>query len=70
MMLRSYLPTPPTDPGVWTLLQERSDRALWQWDRPLQGRTATTRFVIIHDPSRLDFEDFDEAEKMFEMLED
>ena len=69
MMMRHVLPTPPSDPGQWTLLQQRTDRALWQWDRERGGSTLTL-FVITHPPSRLDYDDFDEAESMFERLED
>jgi hypothetical protein len=71
MMFRMATPTPPPDEGQWTLLQQRLDRALWQWDRPLlKAGSGITRFVITHNPSRLDFDDFDEAENMFEMMED
>ena len=71
MMYRMATPTPPKDEGSWTLLQQRLDRALWQWDRPtIKNHANITRFVITHDPSRLDFDDFDEAETVFEMIED
>ena len=72
MLTRSYIakPQPPAGEGQWTLLQQRTDRALWQWDRTLlAGRKGVTRFVITHEPSRLDFDSFDEAESMFEMLD-
>ncbi|WP_292050489.1 MULTISPECIES: hypothetical protein [unclassified Brevundimonas] len=70
MMLRHVSPTPPKDPGHWTLLQQRPDRALWQWERRSNGGSPLTRYVITHDPSRLEFDDFDEAETMFERLQD
>lgn len=71
MLHRTSPPRPPQDPGHWTLLQQRMDRSLWQWDRELPaGNRGITRFVITHDPSRLDFETYDEADTMFRMLDD
>lgn len=71
MMHRMATPSPPADEGHWTLLQQRIDRALWQWDRPmLKSRSSLTRYVITHDPSRLDFDDYDEAENFFGLLDD
>ena len=71
MMYRMAPPSPPADEGRWTLLQHRLDRALWQWDRKLlRTNSGVTRYVITHDPSRLDFDDFDEAESVFEMMDD
>lgn len=70
-MFRMVSPTPPPDEGQWTLLQQRPDRVLWQWDRPLLKTGAgITRFVIMQDPSRLDFDDVDEADTVFQMMED
>lgn len=70
MTSRHVAPKPPSDPGQWILLQERPNRALWQWERRSGGISPLVRFVITHDPSRLDFDDLDEAETMFERLED
>lgn len=63
-------PTPPADKGQWTLLQQRPDRALWQWDRDTERGSGITRYVITHPPSRLDFDDIDEAEDIFQRLGD
>lgn len=69
-MLRNLAPNPPIGDGSWTLLQQRLDRALWQWDRPLLAcNSGVTRFVIMHDPSRLDFDDIDEAQTVFQQLD-
>ncbi|MFK0298218.1 hypothetical protein ACIQTU_03265 [Brevundimonas sp. NPDC090276] len=63
-------PHPPADEGDWTLLQSRLDRSFWQWDRRLGPDTPVlTRFVILRPPERLDYDDFDEAEAMFEAME-
>lgn len=61
---------PPMGDGDWTLLQERVDRSLWQWERRLPADLyGVTRFVIVQDISRLDFDDLEEAETMFQMME-
>lgn len=70
-MPSDYEPKPPKGEGRWTLLQQRSDRCMWQWDRSASdGHTEVTRFVIINDPARLDFDDFEEAEAIFEKMGD
>ena len=70
-MPSDYEPKPPKGEGRWTLLQQRSDRCMWQWDRTMNdGHTEVTRFVIINDPARLDFDDFEEAEAIFEKMGD
>lgn len=62
-------PAPPTGDGHWTLLQLRTDSALWQWDRSAQTMPRmVTRYVITNEPSRLDFDDIDEAEVFFQRL--
>jgi len=62
---------PPEEEGDWTLLQSRIDRQFWQWDRHPQPAAPTlTRFVIVRPPERLDYDTFDEAEAMFEAMED
>lgn len=61
----------PAEEGNWTLLQQRVDRALWQWERKLPSDLyGVTRFVIVQDIKRLDFDDIDEAETLFRMMED
>lgn len=60
----------PSGEGRWTLLQQRMNGALWQWDRPmLAGPSRITRYVITRTPSRLDFDNYDEAENMFRQME-
>jgi len=61
-------PQPPSDAGEWTLLQSRADRNFWQWDRQTP-RGVLSRFVILRDRERLDFDTFDEAEALFEAME-
>ena len=62
--------THPIDDGDWTLLQKRIDRALWQWERRIPTDLyGVTRFVIVQDKSRLDFDDLEEAETLFNMME-
>lgn len=64
-------PRPPVDEGDWTLLQSRIDRSFWQWDRRRDANApALTRFVILRPPERLDYDDFDEAEAMFEAMDE
>lgn len=61
----------PSEDGDWTLLQKRVDRALWQWDRKLPSNVyGVTRFVIVQDLKCLDFDDLEEAETLFRMMED
>ncbi|MEG2731605.1 hypothetical protein [Brevundimonas sp.] len=70
-MLSDHEPKPPKGEGAWTLLQQRLERSFWQWDRVTpDGHSRMTRFVIVNDPSRLDFDDFEEAERMFERMGD
>lgn len=60
----------PLDDGDWTLLQKRVDRALWQWERRIPADLyGVTRYVIVQDKSRLDFDDLEEAETLFNMME-
>lgn len=65
-------PRPPQgEEGEWTLLQSRVDRNFWQWDRRHEPSAPTlTRFVIVRPPERLDYDTFDEAEAMFEAMEE
>lgn len=64
-------PRPPVDAGEWTLLQSRIDRSFWQWDRrPDPDAPVLSRFVILRPPERLDYDTFDEAESMFEAMEE
>jgi len=65
-------PQPPHgEDGDWTRLQSRVDRVFWQWDRrPEPTAPPLTRFVIVRPPERLDYDTFDEAESMFEAMED
>ncbi|MET4685368.1 hypothetical protein [Brevundimonas faecalis] len=70
-MTAQHNPTPPGDEGDWTLLQNRIDRSFWQWDRCADpGARPLTRFVILRAPERLDYDDFDEAEAMFEAMDE
>lgn len=57
----------PKEEGVWTPLQMRPERAMWQQDRPL-GRKVISRFWIVNPPETLVYDTFDEAEAMFEAL--
>ena len=60
----------PLDDGDWTLLQKRVDRALWQWEHRIPADLyGVTRYVIVQDKSRLDFDDLEEAETLFNMME-
>lgn len=64
-------PRPPRDEGDWTLLQSRIDRSFWQWDRRrAPGAPVVSRFVILRAPERLDYDTYDEAESMFEAMEE
>ncbi len=64
-------PRPPADDGEWTLLQSHIDRSFWQWDRQQEdGAPILSRFVILRPPERLDYDTFDEAESMFEAMEE
>lgn len=68
-MLSDHDLKPPKGDGTWTLLQQRLERSLWQWDRVgIDGHFGVTRFVILNDPARLDFDDFEEAESVFEKM--
>lgn len=63
--------TPPKGDGLWTLLQQRPNRALWQHELMLsKGVRRVTSYVITHDPSRLQFDDIDDAEAFFYSIED
>ena len=71
MTQNRHAPRPPGDAGQWTLLQGRLDRSFWQWDRPVEvGAPPLTRFVILRPPERLDYDTFDEAEAMFEAMDE
>ncbi|MGW8705847.1 hypothetical protein ACWGLL_10785 [Brevundimonas sp. NPDC055814] len=71
MRMTFHTPRPPVDDGDWTLLQSRIDRSFWQWDRRSEpDAPVLSRFVILRPPERLDYDDFDEAEAMFEAMED
>ena len=63
-------PTHPPGPGVWTLLQQRIDRAMWQQDETDAAGRAISRFLIVNPPETLTYDTFDEAEAMFETLGD
>ena len=66
----NYKPSPPAEEGKWTLLQQRINRILWQWERPMPaGQPDLTRYVITHDGLRLDYDDVDEAEEMSTMMD-
>jgi hypothetical protein len=62
-------PKPPSEAGTWTLLQSRLDRSFWQWDREA-GTNLVSQFVILRGPDRYDYDTFDEAEALFEALEE
>ncbi|PRA31692.1 hypothetical protein CQ024_06295 [Brevundimonas sp. MYb27] len=59
----------PEGEGEWTLLQQRIDRSFWQQTRSLEGRSLTT-FVIVRSPEQLRYDTFDEAEAMFEAMDE
>lgn len=63
-------PTHPPGSGVWTLLQQRIGRAMWQQDQTDESRRIFSRFHIVNPPETLIYDTFDEAEAMFEALED
>lgn len=62
-------PRRPEGEGEWTLLQQRIDRSFWQQTRSLGGRSVTA-FVIVRPPQQLRYDTFDEAEAMFEAMEE
>ena len=61
-------PVPPPGPGDWTLLQDMFGRQMWQQDETAAPGEAVTRFVLVNPPETLVYDDFDEAEAMFEAL--
>lgn len=63
-------PNHPPGPGVWTLLQQRIDRMMWQQDETDAAGRAISRFLIVNPPETLTYDTFDEAEAMFEALGD
>ena len=67
-MMREEL-THPQGEGDWTLLQTRHDRSFWQRSIPAQG-TALVRFVITRPPEVLAYDTFDEAQAMFEAMDE
>ena len=69
-MTAQHNPRPPGDEGDWTLLQSRMDRSFWQWDRRADAAHTLTRYVILREPERLDYDDFDEAEAMFQTMDE
>ena len=62
-------PTHPDEPGVWTLLQQRSDHAMWQQDQEDTAGGTVSRFWIVNPPEQLMYDTFDGAEALFEQLE-
>ncbi|MNE91098.1 hypothetical protein D3C80_1886720 [compost metagenome] len=62
-------PEHPRGEGEWTLLQQRIDRSFWQQTRSLEGRSVTW-FVIARPPEQLTYDTFDEAEAMFEAMDE
>lgn len=58
----------PEGEGVWTRLQGRRDRAMWQQDETGAGGVVVSRFWIVNPPEALMYDTFDEAEAMFEAL--
>lgn len=59
----------PEGEGEWTLLQQRADRSFWQQTRSFEGRSLTA-FVIVRPPEQLFYDTFDEAEAMFEAMDE
>jgi|GEM_PF-257758 len=62
-------PEPPSQTGIWTLLQSRLDRSFWQCDREFNGRQFS-HFVIMRNTDRYDYDTFDEAEALFFALDE
>lgn len=58
----------PRGEGVWTLLQQRRDHAMWQQDETGGAGDVISRFWIVNPPEALMYDTFDEAEAMFEAL--
>ncbi|MNL87785.1 hypothetical protein D3C87_2171330 [compost metagenome] len=50
-------------------MQQRIDRSFWQQTRSLEGRSVTW-FVIARPPEQLTYDTFDEAEAMFEAMDE
>lgn len=70
LLSRITTPQPPSHEGKWTLLQQRYDRALWQWDRSLSAsHYGVTRYVILREANRFEFDDCGEAENLFHQMD-
>lgn len=72
-MTKAWTPLKPPagEDGDWTLLSSRPDRSFWQWDRRrTPDAPVLSRFVILRPPERLDYDTFDEAEAMFEAMDE
>ena len=54
---------------LFRLIQERADHAMWQQDRTDPAGVSLTRFWIVNPPEQLMYDTFDEAESLFESLE-
>ena len=63
-------PVHPEGPGAWTLLQDHVTHAMWQQDETDGAGVVVSRFWVINPPEQLMFDTFDEAEAMFEQLND
>ena len=63
-------PDPPKGEGDWVLLQTRTDRSFWQQTVKAGEGRSITWFVIVRPPEQLAYDTFDEAEAMFEAMED
>ena len=61
-------PIPPEGPGQWTRLQDMFGRQMWQQDEIAGPGEIISRFVIVNPPEVLTYDDFDEAQAMFEAL--
>lgn len=61
--------THPQGEGEWTLLQARNDRAFWQRSISSEA-TALVQFVIARPPEVLTYDTFDEAQAMFEAMDE
>ena len=61
-------PAHPEGPGVWTLLQDHVNHAMWQQDETDAGGAIISRFWVVNPPEELEFDTFDEAEALFERL--
>lgn len=69
-MDRRLQPEPPEGDGEWALLQTRIDRSFWQQTVDTGDGRSMTWFVIARPPEQLAYDTFDEAEAMFEAMEE